>query len=85
VQAANVGESCYLGFDRTRNSTIRSANPENYALEPNMKWIGSPVVEIWSFEYCKMAAGRHLEFDRTGNDGIRLADPESPTLERNMK
>jgi len=32
-----------LGFDVTGNSTIRSTNPENPTLEPNMKWIGSHV------------------------------------------
>jgi len=38
------------GFSRTGNSDIRSANPENRTLEPNMKWIWSPVAEIWPFE-----------------------------------
>jgi len=33
------------------NNAIRSAVPENPTLEPNMKWIGSPVAEIWSFAY----------------------------------
>ena len=41
----------HLGFVRTGNSAIRSAVPENPTLEPNMKWIGSPVVEIWPFAY----------------------------------
>ena len=36
---------------RTVNSAVRSAVPENPTLEPNMKWIGSPVVEIWPFVY----------------------------------
>ena len=36
-----------LGFDVTGNSAIRSADPENPTLEPNMKCIGSPVAEIW--------------------------------------
>jgi len=40
-----------LGVDVTRNSPIRSANPENHTLEPNIKCIGSPVAEIWSFVY----------------------------------
>jgi len=40
-----------LGFDVTGNSAIRSADPENPTLEPNMKCIGSPVAEIWLFEY----------------------------------
>jgi len=30
-----------LGFDVTGNSAIRSADPENPTLEPNMKHIGS--------------------------------------------
>ena len=40
-----------LGFDVTENSAIRSADPENPTLEPNMKCIGSPVAEIWPFAY----------------------------------
>jgi len=40
-----------LGFYVTGNSTIRSADPENPTLEPNMKCIGSPVVEIWPSGY----------------------------------
>ena len=64
----------HLGFDRTGNSAIRSAEPENSTLQPNMKWIGSLVAEIWPFHYSKMAAGRHLGFDRTGNIDIRSAD-----------
>jgi len=41
----------HLGFDITRNSAIRSADPENPTLEPNMKCIGSPVVELWPLAY----------------------------------
>jgi len=40
-----------LGFDVTGNSAIRSADPENPTLEPNMKCIGWPVAEIWPFAY----------------------------------
>jgi len=40
-----------LGFDVTENSAIRSADPENSTLKPNMKCIGSPVAEIWPFVY----------------------------------
>jgi len=40
-----------LGFDVRRNSAIRFADPENPAIEPNMKCIGSPVAEIWPFGY----------------------------------
>jgi len=41
----------HLGFDVIRNSAIRSADPENPTLEPNMQCIGSPVAEIWPFAY----------------------------------
>ena len=41
----------HIGFGVTRNSAIRSADPENPTLEPNMKCIGSPVAEIWPFTY----------------------------------
>ena len=39
-----------IEFGQTRSSTIRSADPENPTIEPNMKWIGRPVAEIWPFE-----------------------------------
>jgi len=37
-------------FGETGNSAIRSADPENPTIEPNMKWIGRPLAEIWPFE-----------------------------------
>jgi len=40
-----------LGFDVTGNSAIRSADHKNPTLGPNMKCIGSPIVEIWPFAY----------------------------------
>jgi len=40
-----------LGFDVTGNSVILFADPENPTLEPNMKYIGSPVAKIWPFVY----------------------------------
>jgi len=40
-----------LEFDVTGNSAIRTADPENPTLEPNMKCIGSPFAEIWPFPY----------------------------------
>jgi len=45
------GGGRHLGFVRTVNSAVRSAVPENPTLEPNIKWIGSPVAEIWPFTY----------------------------------
>ena len=44
------GGGRHLEFVRTVNSAVRSAVPEK-TLEPNMKWIGSPVAEIWPFAY----------------------------------
>jgi len=38
------------GFGETGNSAIRSADLENPTVEPNMKWIGRPLAEIWPFE-----------------------------------
>jgi len=38
-----------LEFIQIENSAIRSAVHENPTLKPNMKWIGSPVAEIWPF------------------------------------
>jgi len=49
--AAGRQDGRHLVFDITRNSAIKSADPENPTLEPNMKCIGSLVVEIWPFTY----------------------------------
>ena len=65
------GPVCHLGSDETGNGAIRSAVPENPTLEPNMKWIGRRVAEIWPFEIFKMVAGRHLGSDPTGNSVSR--------------
>jgi len=48
---SNMAACRHLRFDVTRNSAIRSADPENPILEPNMKCIESPVPEIWPFAY----------------------------------
>jgi len=39
-----------IEFGQTGISAIRSADPENPTIEPNMKWIGRPRAEIWPFE-----------------------------------
>jgi len=44
------GGGRHLGFVRTGDSAIRSTVPENPTVEPNMKWIGRLVAEIWPFE-----------------------------------
>ena len=50
-QFSKMAAGRHLGFDVTRNSAIRSADPENHTLEPNMNCIGSHVAEIWPFAY----------------------------------
>ena len=55
------GGDRYLGFVRTVNSAVRSAVPENPTLEPNIKWIGSPVAEIWPFSYVGGIWNPHFE------------------------
>jgi len=42
--------SRHLGFYRTANSTIRSADPENPSLEPNMGWIRRTICEIFAYK-----------------------------------
>jgi len=39
-----------IEFGQTGNSAIRFSDPENPTVEPNMKWIGRPLAEIWPFE-----------------------------------
>ena len=46
IRISRMAACRQLGFDVTGNSAIRSADPENPTLEPNMKCIGSPVAEI---------------------------------------
>ena len=52
----------HLGSDTPGNSTNRSADPENPILEPNMKWIGWSIAEIWRGSWTGGHLGRHLEF-----------------------
>ena len=63
-----------LGFDVTGNSAVRSADPENPTLEPNMKCIGSPVVEIWPFAYLGAYGTPFCGKGRSSNGTIRKSD-----------
>ena len=48
----------YLEYYPTGNSAIRSADPENPCLEPNMEWIGCTVCEIFAFQLnCDLEIG----------------------------
>ena len=45
-------------IQRTRNSAIRSADPENTSLEPNMQWIRCTICEIFAFKlHCDLETG----------------------------
>ena len=62
-----------LGFDVFGNSAIRSADPENPTLEPNMKYIGSPVAEIWPFAYVGVGGIWNPHLGRGGRRGSAMA------------
>jgi len=52
-----------IEFGQTGISAIRFADLENPTVEPNMKWIGQPLAEIWPFEIFKIErsfAGRSV-------------------------
>jgi len=50
--------SRHLGFYRTANSAIRSANPENPSLEANTEWIGCTFCEIFAYkQFCDLETG----------------------------
>jgi len=68
----------HLKFVRTGNSAIRSAVPEKTTLEPNMKWIGSPVAEIRPFAYVEGIWNPHF-----GGRGGRRGSAMTP-LERTI-
>ena len=61
-----------LGFDVTGNSAIRSADCENPTLEPNMKCIGSHIVELWPFAYLGGIWNHHFG-GRRGRRGSAMA------------
>ena len=58
-----------LGYYRTGNSAIQSADPENPRLEPDMEQIGCTVCEIFAFKlYCDLETGvrGHSRSSKTG-------------------
>jgi len=55
---SKMAVSHHLGYYRTGNSAIRSADPENPRIEPNMEWIGFTFFEIFTFKlYCDLETG----------------------------
>ena len=47
---SKMATSYHLGFYRTSNSAIRSADPENHNQEPNMECIGCTVCKMFAFK-----------------------------------
>ena len=72
------GGGRHLEFVRTVNSAVRSAVSENPTQKTNMKWIGSPVAEIWPFAYVGGIWNPHFG-GRGGRRGSAMA-----VLERAM-
>ena len=55
---SKMAVSRHLGYYRTGYSAIRTADPENPCLEPDMEWIGCTVCEIFAFKlYCDLETG----------------------------
>jgi len=63
----------HLEFVRIENSAVRSAVPENPTLQPNMKWIRSPVAEIWPFAYGHWWGTWNPHWRRGGRRGSAMA------------
>ena len=66
------GGGRHLGFVRTVNSAVRSADPENPSLERNMEWIECTVCEIFALEvYSDLETGvRVTQGHRKWQDSI---------------
>jgi len=64
---SKMAVSRHLGYYGTTNSTIRSIDPENPSLEPQMEWIGCTVCEIFAFKlYCDLETGVHFDTIQIG-------------------
>ena len=62
-----------IEFGQTGNSAVRLADPENPTVEPNMKWIGRPLAEIWPFEISSILAKIYIKQDnvRTNTESVQ--------------
>jgi len=70
--------SRHLGFYLAANSAIRSADPENPSLGPNMGWIGCTVCEIFAFKlHCDLETEVR---DHSRSSKVALVDREHRTL-----
>ena len=54
--------SRHVGYYRTGNSAMRSADPEKPSLESNMEWIGCTICEIFAFKLHYYTVTLKLEF-----------------------
>ena len=59
-----------IEFGQKGISAIRSADTENPTEEPNMKWIGRPLREIWPFEISPIWAKWEVSRSLVGRSSI---------------
>ena len=85
---SKMAVSRHLGYYRTENSAIRSADLQNPSLEQNMQWIGCTICEIFAFKlHCDLETGvrghsrssKTAPFDRT-HTTLYLSMPLSLTF-----
>ena len=72
-------------FGQTRISAIQPADLENPTVEPNMKWIGRPLSEIWPFEFfpnVRSSVVGHSYTDLIYSSSLRNAQYTPPTPTR---
>jgi len=73
---SKMAVSRHLGFYRTENSAIRSADPENSCLEADMEWIGCTDCDIFAFKlYSDLETGV-----RGHSRSSKVASLDRPTL-----
>jgi len=49
-----------LNLFESKIALLDPPSPKNPNVEPNMKWIGSPVAEIWPFAYLGGISNPHF-------------------------
>jgi len=64
---------------------MRSTDPENFILEPNITSIGKALAKLWPFLNIQYGRQPPSWIYRTANSAIRSTDPENPRLEPNLE
>jgi len=67
-----------LGYYRTGNSAMRSADPKNPNLEPDMEWIGCTVCKIFAFKlYCDLETGNRCHWGSSNQAPLDRPTPKT--------